>query len=202
MQPLPDSILYIAEQPNEPLMQFLRNSFSLFTHPFFGDTPTYPATKWALVDWHNEATTAYQHIRDLRQQQPACLSLLAIRPEALPQAWGVNASSYIDVPVKSSTLMESIATLRRGERYLSAVEADMLSQYKTVKSAKPRIQLTAREKELSHLLAKGLTHQQLIDQMFLSDSRIKHIKTELAQKLNLPSARHLTAWAIQFTGEA
>lgn len=165
------------------------------------DVPTqpYPTAAVALIEWEGTGESALTAVRELRRQQPACHSLLTLPPErsAIRAALHVNASGYLMAPVAADELLSSVKAVQEGGCHWNETLLMLLTTPASQPPAYPH-GLSRREQELWDHLANGLTNPEIEERMYLSGSRIKNMKNEMAQKLMLPSARHLTARAIRW----
>lgn len=58
--------------------------------------------------------------------------------------------------------------------------------------------LTPREKEILHLVSKGLTNKQLAEHLFIAENTVKNHIKNLLQKLNLENRVQLASYALKY----
>lgn len=159
----------------------------------------YPPAALALVEWTGNGEQALATVREIRRQQPACHGLFALPPErpVVRAALHVNASGYLIAPVVADELLSSVKAVREGVCYWNETLLRLLTTPAPLPHVYPH-GLSRREQELWDHLANGLTNPEIEERMYLSGSRVKNMKNEMAQKLMLPSARHLTSRAVNW----
>ena len=109
--------------------------------------------------------------------------------------------------VKKAADMEILAAIRavkRGEVYIHSsltkplVEGILDRRLEREAGASDRFEdLSEREKEVLHLLARGYTNQQIADALFLSVKTIETYRARLMEKLELRTRAELVRYALQ-----
>lgn len=158
-----------------------------------------PAANFALIEWVGDGKEASQQVRSLRQHQPACYLLLLLPKErsAVLEAVRLAVTGYLAVPFCPTELVGYLNSIGQGNGYWNSDLLMLLTGRLSVERTYPT-GLNQREHELWDHLADGLTNQHIEAQMCLSGSRVKNLKTILAQKLELPNAHHLIERAVQW----
>ncbi len=153
------------------------------------------AAAFALVAWTGDGSAARQQCRNLRQQQPGCRCVLVVPANracvlaALPLA----TAGYLAHPLAPPDLLACLQALARGDGYWSEL---LLAVLRPQPATGELAGFNRREQELWGHLANGLTNRQIEKQMCLGASRIKNLKTDMAQKLGLPNAHGLIMHAV------
>ena len=109
--------------------------------------------------------------------------------EKIFDALAAGANSYILKRSNSDTLISSVKDLYNGGSPMSSdIARKIVQQFqKALPSEKEDFHLTAREKEILELLAKGLTYQQAADKIFISGKTIKKHVYNIYEKLHVNS---------------
>ncbi len=156
-----------------------------------------PTAQFALIDWAVNEQLARQQAQLVRCHQPACHLLLLLPEERSAVLAGLllTATGYLAAPLCPTELLACFTSISLGNGYWNANLLTLLTGMVPARQTYPA-GLNKREHELWDYLADGLTNRQLEEKMCLSASRVKNLKTCLAQKLNLPNAHHLTGQAI------
>jgi two-component system, NarL family, nitrate/nitrite response regulator NarL len=110
--------------------------------------------------------------------------------ETVAAALRMGARGYALKGINGRELIDTVRSLHRGERYVSpSLAASLLAQRKPndrCRTAAERLrELTAREAQVLHHLAKGLSNKQIGAALTLSEKTIKHYVTNLLQKLQV-----------------
>ena len=158
---------------------------------------------FALIDWIGESgALSLSTACRLRQHKLDCHILLVVPPEcnALQAALQVNISGYLNedawIGTELAAAMDALAT---GRRFWNAeLLLLMTSPRKLTHATAYPIALRGRECELWEHLANGLNNQQIIKKMCLSQSSIKNMKNNMAQKLGISNAHYLVAEAVDW----
>lgn len=101
--------------------------------------------------------------------------------------------------VGKSTLDKAILTVYRGGTFYSEELFNFFTKKfsEPPKIKEPEIALTAREKEILHLLAEGLGNKEIADKLFISERTVVGHKSNLLAKTGTKSAISLLAFAIR-----
>ncbi len=112
--------------------------------------------------------------------------------ETVTAALRKGARGYALKGIAGHELIEAVRSLHRGEHYVSpslAVRllADARPDDRSRDAAERLRELTAREAQVLHHLAKGLSNKQIGSALSLSEKTIKHYVTNILQKLQVTS---------------
>jgi len=175
------------------------------------------------IEWMGHAMNAASCMAFLHQQQPEVLLLDINLPdksgidlckeikEKYPAIYIVglssfNQQSYIQkmmdngasgYVLKNATreeLVEAIETVAEGNTFLS-MEAS--ATIKENKDAKIPI-ITRREKEVLHLIAEGLTNNQIAEKLFISTTTVDTHRNSLLSKFEVKNTANLIRLAAQY----
>jgi two-component system nitrate/nitrite response regulator NarL len=101
-----------------------------------------------------------------------------------------GARGYIVKGVEGPELVSTLRRVNSGQSYVTpALAAQLLAaEHKNAApalsaDATPGARLTEREQQIVELLAKGLSNQEIADDLDLTESTIKHYMTRILQKL-------------------
>ncbi|HLC06308.1 MAG TPA: response regulator transcription factor [Anaerolineales bacterium] len=110
-----------------------------------------------------------------------------------------GASGYVLKAAETNELIAAVRAVARGEVFLHpSMARQLLSDYlsrvnETEDPGHPW--LTAREKEILHLLAEGFSSNEIAEKLVISPSTVHTHRSNLMQKLNLNSRRELIQFA-------
>ena len=109
-----------------------------------------------------------------------------------------GASGYVLKAAETDELVTAIRVVARGETFLFPTMAKKLVQDyvrrfgENVNSGPPS--LTAREREILRLVAKGYSNKEIAQHLVLSPSTVHSHRTNLMKKLNLKGQRELVEY--------
>ena len=107
-----------------------------------------------------------------------------------------GASGYLLKTTEPKQLIQSIYSVMNGQSIFShEVLTKAKKQIDLQKSVPDLSQLTPREKEIVHLVAKGMSNKQIASQLFLSEGTVNNSLSNILQKLAL---EHRTQLAIYY----
>lgn len=101
--------------------------------------------------------------------------------------------------VSKDMLDKAILTVYRGGTYYSEELFNFFTKKfsEPPKTEEPEIVLTAREKEILHLLAEGMNNKEIANSLFISERTVVGHKSNLLAKTGTKSAISLLAFAIK-----
>lgn len=122
--------------------------------------------------------------------------------ETLFAAIRAGAVGYLFKNTRSAELLQRLRAVARGEAGISpAIALRILDEFsKTIGSSvedsgQPKVELTAREKEIIRELAKGASNRDIARHLVISENTVKnHVRNVLA-KLHLRNRREVAAYA-------
>ena len=111
-------------------------------------------------------------------------------------------SGYLLKKAVGSELVNAIKAVNRGEFYLfSSIASEVVDGYlgrdtKTAIEDSPYDKLTDREKQVLKLIAEGLSHKEIANELNISAKTVITHQTNISQKLNINSKTGLVKFAI------
>jgi DNA-binding NarL/FixJ family response regulator len=122
----------------------------------------------------------------------------------LRRVLSTGASGYVVKKAADMELLAAIRAVKRGEVYIHSsltkplVEGILDRRLERGAGASDHFEdLSEREKEVLHLLARGYTNQQIADALFLSVKTIETYRARLMEKLELRTRAELVRYALQ-----
>ena len=141
-------------------------------------------------------------IQDIHQSDPdiAILVLTSfIDNDRVFTAIKAGALGYLLKNTETPDLFEAIRCVRRGEASLhSSVAKQLLIHYSTEPKTPSLVEtLTARELQIVQLIAKGLTNQEIGQQLALGEGTIRHHVSSILGKLSLENRTQVALFALR-----
>lgn len=115
-----------------------------------------------------------------------------------------GALGYVHKQQASLKLLEAVRRVRDGRYYLSETVAERLMSRATRKQTEvvsPIERLTDRELEVFELLGRGLSVQEIGQQMKISPKTVETYRDRIRRKLDLDNARLLARYAVKWVTE-
>jgi two-component system response regulator NreC len=141
-------------------------------------------------------------LRASPQTRVAILSMYADEPHVL-EALRAGAIAYILKGTSTETLLFAVREALAGRRYLSpplsdrAIEAYLLQAGEASRVMDRYDLLTAREREVLELLARGASYAEIAERLIISPRTAETHRTNLMRKLDLKTPADITLYAIQ-----
>lgn len=141
-----------------------------------------------------EATDAYPSVKFL---------VLSMHMEEVyvRKAIELGASGYLSKDTSSDELLEAVRMVCDGELYFSSKIARimmgaMIRKGRNGESAQEQNsqKLTAREKEITALIAEGLSSAEIADKLFISCRTVENHRANIMNKLNVKN----TIWLVRY----
>lgn len=115
-----------------------------------------------------------------------------------------GAAGYVLKSAGKDELTAAIRAAAKGEKFFSPRISQLMAEgyvrrvEQGVAEAEPGgVRLTRREREILALVAKGLTNQQIADQLYISPRTVDTHRTNIMQKLNIHDLANLVRYAIE-----
>ena len=107
-----------------------------------------------------------------------------------------GASGYMLKDEEPSTIAQGVLSVSKGETWLSPDIAASLVQH-SIRAAglSKQDELTARERDVLVLLAKGYPNEQIAETLFIAEGTVKNHVTHIYDKLGVSSRAKAVAWA-------
>ncbi|MGH8998596.1 MAG: response regulator [Acidimicrobiia bacterium] len=157
-----------------------------------------------LCDVHLPGGGGAEVIRRVLEQRPATLFLalsVSDAPEDVIAVIRAGARGYLTKSVSGDELAEAIERVAAGDAVFSPRLAGfVLDAFAGAVSlpADPELdQLTAREREVLRLIARGYAYKEVARQLCLSVKTVETHVSSVLRKLQLSSRHELTRWATE-----
>ncbi len=115
------------------------------------------------------------------------------------EAIKAGARGYLLKEVELDELLEGIRTVAHGEAIIDpAIASRVLASFRKPEP-KPDNEpdLTERDLDILHLLAKGLTNQEIADQLNIAEKTVRNRLTQIFRKLHLENRSQAIVYALQ-----
>ena len=128
-------------------------------------------------------------------------------PEDVIAAIRAGARGYVTKTISTRELVDAIRRISAGDAVFSPMLAGfVLDAFSTLPataseappSFDPELdQLTAREREVLRLIARGYTYKEIARELYISVKTVEHHVSSVLHKLQLSSRHQLTRWATE-----
>ena len=136
-------------------------------------------------------------------EQPSAKIVLhssSVSEDMIVTGFEAGAMAYVPKNFKPGQLIEAIQTVVKGEHYskgfVSEILIDSFLKSKTRKDGHSS-KLTERETEILQAITKGMTNQQLADNLHISVRTVEAHKSNIMKKLKINSTAELVVYAIK-----
>ena len=144
-------------------------------------------------------------IRELRRLNPeACVLMLTVseQEDDLFTAVRSGARGSLLKDASSSQLIDAIRRVHAGEAVINPIMAaklfDQFSAMPQMVAPTPEMEeITARERQILHLLTHGLSNKEIGKELSISPYTVKAHLHHILEKLNLRSRVEAAAWAVR-----
>jgi DNA-binding NarL/FixJ family response regulator len=156
-----------------------------------------------LVDVHMPAGGGAEIIRQVLQKHPAVRFLALSVSDAAGDVVGViraGARGYVTKTISGPELLDAIARTATGDAVFSPRLAGIvLDAFSSVPmhDINPELdQLTAREREVLRVIARGYAYKEIAKELSISPKTVETHVSAVLRKLQLSNRHELTVWAI------
>ena len=159
-----------------------------------------------LLDLNMPGLSGLEVLQILSQDLPDCaVIVLTVSEEGdeLAQALRSGARGYLVKNIDADVLVEGIRQAAQGEAVIDqGMTAKLVEQFRT-QSAAPagadvqRSKLTAREMQVTQLLARGASNKVIARELDVSESTVKIHVQNVLKKLNLNSRVQIAVYAVE-----
>lgn len=135
--------------------------------------------------------------RDFPLTRVIILTMFA-EPEYLFYTLRGGAAGYILKNARSEELISAVHTIAEGGSYVHPKMTSLLTNYLMEGDSHDRSyqQLSNRELEILHLLARGFTNKEISEQIFLSVKTVEAHRSKIYQKLGFHTRADLVDYAL------
>jgi two-component system, NarL family, response regulator NreC len=150
----------------------------------------------------NGMEVARRALRLSSRTRVVILSMYSDEPHVL-EALRAGAMAYVLKGTSTETLIFALREAMAGRRYLSPPLSDRavevyLAQIGTAERSTDRYDLlTAREREVLELVARGASYAEIADKLTISPRTAETHRTNLMRKLDLKTTADITLYAVQ-----
>ncbi len=158
-----------------------------------------------LMDISMPDISGLEATSEIKKQMPSANILILTmheNEEYIYSAMKLGASGILHKNISKEELIMAIKTVASGKRYFGLsisqiVIENLIKKFDESADTREKVILTKREKEVLHLIAGGLSNQEIADSLGISSRTVDSHKTNLMQKLNIKSSSALAKFAIQ-----
>jgi DNA-binding NarL/FixJ family response regulator len=121
-------------------------------------------------------------------------------PPFIQSAIALGADGYLLKNGRAAEIVSAIRAVTKGGSYFSPVVArEIVEQLRTpdTRSPEPFSILSAREREVLHLIAEGLSAKEVASQLEISTKTVEAHRTSLMRKLGVRKATELVRYALR-----
>ena len=144
---------------------------------------------------------ACQEIRDLLPECRVIMLTASGDEESVTAALMAGAQGYVLKAAGREDLLRALRAVGRGESILdptvTRIVAEGFSRLVSRERQQEVEQLTAREKEVLVLVARGATNREVGDQLVISEFTARNMVSNMLGKLGLRSRSELVRWAFE-----
>lgn len=144
-----------------------------------------------------DGVEATRRIKRLNSSIRVLILTVANCERRVAEALAAGADGYALKKLGHGELTSAIAAVRAGRRYLGpGLNAEQVQEYLDGGDATGTA-LTAREREVLLLIAKGLKNREIADTLSIAIKTVETHRTKIMQKLDLHNSAELAAYAIR-----
>jgi two-component system NarL family response regulator len=147
-----------------------------------------------LLDLRMPGMSGIDTLRALKAAQTTARTIILTSfetDENIYRAIQAGAQGYLLKDTSQNQMLEAIATVHGGKRYIPRQIAARLAERML------RSDLTARELEILEMLAKGLTNKQIGNALAISENTVRNHVNSIMEKLEVSDRTEAVAVAIQ-----
>jgi two-component system response regulator NreC len=147
---------------------------------------------YSMPGWGIAATIA--RVREVSPRTQIMVLTMHDDPAYARAAFAHGANGYF---LKTSPLAETVAAIRDVAKGETVIDGSLREALQDAPDAKSQNELSRREIEVLQLLAKGLTHQEIADRLFLSVKTIETYRARLRAKTGLKSRADFVQYGLE-----
>lgn len=153
----------------------------------------------ALIDLHLGQRSGLELLTDIqRRHLPTKVIVLSMseRPNDVSEAMRLGALGYVLKDASASVLLQAIEAVLQGMRHLGPHEAELAARGQADETRSSDM-LSARERQVLVLVARGSSSSEIGEQLHLSPKTVDTYRSRLMAKLGLEDVPALVRWAIR-----
>jgi len=156
----------------------------------------------AVIDLALGAEDGLELVRSMRELSPGTKTLVLTMHEEhdyVRAALLAGANGYALKRGSARDVIDALRKVMQGENYLDpALGGQSWSDYLSPPSSESRLSvLTPRERQVFELVARGVTHREIAEQLGIGKKSVDTYRARLYQKLGINSRAELVAIAIE-----
>lgn len=120
-------------------------------------------------------------------------------PSQIRDALAAGAAGFLPTDAGAADLLDCVATVAAGRTYLASVSNQVVSLLMApdVASRGGRGDLTARQREILHLISEGMSTKEIAVELCISDKTVETHRARLMNRLGIRKASSLVRYAIR-----
>ena len=159
-----------------------------------------------VVDLSMPGSSGLALVREMRRRKRAehiLVLTMHVTPDVAAEAFAAGAIGFAGKADSARSLREAIDAVARGERYvttslpLEAIDEFLRSRPRSATATGPLVALSAREREIFDLLARGYSQEEIGTELFISPKTVDTHQTRIFRKLQLHSRFELLRFAFR-----
>ena len=169
-----------------------------------GDNPTFERDEFiaadpdlALLDCDTDLTCLPDMIEQCKAAMPkvrVCVLSTQLNAEVMLRAISAGADGYV---VKDTTPTDLLASLKRVLHEGFYADPRLSRVLLRHRSAQDIVQLSARERDVTRLVAQGLSNKEISQRLSLSDKTVKNHISNIFSKLQVTARTQVAIYAIR-----
>lgn len=153
-----------------------------------------------IVDLAMPGVSGLSLVRELRrrrQSQPILVLTMHADADVAAEAFAAGASGFALKSDSRAALLDAVGSVARGERFVAAslpletIESFLRSRPRSTDALGPLAVLTAREREVFDLLARGYSNDEIAAELCVSLKTVDSHRTHVFSKLHVHSLGEL-----------
>lgn len=166
------------------------------------DILAYESIDVAVIDISMPKMDGYQTVLEMKQKYPQTkVIILSLHKDEkhIGKLLKAGVSGYVIKDRGSEELVKAINLVANGGNYWDPEVQNISLKAMQNKKDDPvgEVRFTAREEDILHLVADGLTTKEISNSLHISDSTVETHLRHLREKLNLPNVKQLIIYAIR-----
>lgn len=151
----------------------------------------------ALIDCDTDLTCLSELIEQCKEAVPKakiCVLSAQLSPEVMLRALSAGADGYVVKDITPSELLSSLKRIQTDGFYADARLSRFLLKHRANRDV---VQLSARELDVTRLIAQGLSNREISEKLLLSDKTVKNHISNIFSKLHVTARTQVAIYAIR-----
>lgn len=153
-----------------------------------------------LLDLHLGQRSGFELLTELQRRAPEARSIvltMSAQPRHVAEALRLGAMGYVLKGSPASTLLESIESVGKGQRYLGPEVAELAVQGLTAPGGESLDTLSVRERQIVLMVVQGQSSTEIGRALHLSPKTVDSYRSRIMAKLGTPDVPALVRFAIR-----